>query len=406
MRPPTDYTSIDKDDFECKVLSHLGCRRVDYENLSEEDLDLLLAYWYMMQHEVMMHKQASSHIGKSIPPVYVDFYSSLSLGAVVFPRQWGGYWMAVADRSHAAIAIAFSQLFRHRKLFLDIGDASVESNEAPIIILNSKVVVDKSATELQPWESTFYPFDNTNQIIRLVQTLKHPNDPTRQGAYLLCLALFYHFLTFHEMGHIYLNHFNILRSQGELENNLAFYEISDSPPPKCLTASMSHLLELEADQWAMYQMLGKLKGSGNLLQINHNIGKDDFDLNNPVIQLRLFFIVHTVFSAIFANKFELKQYNKMRHPHPDVRFHYLFAQFQQHTDLWVKTGLITETVVEQIYEAIPMIVSDTHSLRDFLTISQSSSEKNKLKSYSNKEYLKEIQFQIETVSHSLDRIRH
>jgi hypothetical protein len=357
MRLPLNRSEADSDDFDCAIRSLTGCGRLDWSLLSEPDADLLLSYWDIVQREVEAMREAIASITKTpVPKIYVDFFTSNTANAVVFPRKYGGYWIGVSSGTHLVVTSALGHIFRHRELLPDIGNPSIENLIAPLHLVGQQVHAPQDPTPIEviDWSPQYFPLRHKSRLA----SAKQPKNPVRRSAYIVCIVAFFQYLALHEIGHIFKGHLELLRQRSV--SALAFSEqVGESW--NALTPIESQAIEVDADAWANSHILARWAASGNIIRYRELNFQNNDELNNPKLHLRLWFIIHGLFSWVFGHHTELASYDDKSHPHPDARFRSLFA--------WAcaNVGAFIDCKKHKlVWDCLPIIQADILALRKAL----------------------------------------
>lgn len=387
MKSPLNRSDADIDDFNQKMLETVGFPRTDLSSLPGPDADLLLTHWYMAQSEIESTRESLKEVlDIDLPVIYVDFYDCLSTQAIVTKRKYGGYWIGISTGTSLLIPSAFNTLFSHKHFLSDMGNSDLEKSDSPVIttggVISSQEV---QKTEEFAWDPTFKDFLSEDQRKRKqVQTAKRPLDPLRDFAYSICIANFYHFIALHELGHILRNHFKILTNNSGSGSNLYFAE-KINPYEENSDVIKAQSIEIDADLWASFQMWAKWNFSGNMIRYGQLTKYSSFDVNDALFHARLWFISLIVTSWAFGSESDLKFYDDKNHPHPDVRYRYLFAAL---------FNLLPPTFTEQkkeIYiEAAKYALSDVISARNLLIHSSLLTKGVLIPNFDDEYYNKEI----------------
>lgn len=359
MRVPIHRSAADADDFDSAIRLLTGCGRVDWAKLPVPDADLLVFYWDLVQSEVEASREAMALTADTpIPKIHVDFFDSDVANALVFPRKYGGYWIGISSGTHRIVTSALGHFFRHRDLVPDIGDASSEDLTEALHLAGQRVYTpqDPAPTELTDWSAHYRQLWQEDSLEnKVLASAKQPKDPVRRSAYLVCIIAFFHYLALHELGHIFRGHLALLRQRSG--SAMAFGE-QLLASGKILLPIESHAIEVDADTWANSQILARWGASGNIISYRKLDAGSDYELGDPKLYLRLWFIVHGLFSWIFGRYADLAEYDAKSHPHPDVRLRCLIA--------WsvAKAGALVDLEKQQLFrECLPLIRADALALR-------------------------------------------
>jgi hypothetical protein len=347
--------------FDLAVVSATGCHRLDLSALPRPDAENYLAMLHRMgqtaQTEVDTYEVKFNRPAEVVSIGLVD---DPSMNAFAMPRARGGYWIAVTSGLYLTLTTIYNNIFRHRRLFPDIGDGSVEAHEGRIVIDNtggySSARYDQAEFKWEPQVPDSWIPDGVPIGARELSamSMRQPNDPVRRLAYIACVTAAWDAIIAHEVGHIVQDHFILL---DDLAAPKALFEIP-SESREVESASLLQALEIEADSQAAGAVWTRWSHSGNILTYDTSAMLGDGALN-----LRLWFIATNALYWAFAShaRTGLSWFDAMSHPHPDVR---LSSNALLLHMIWTK--IFSDDKVAIVNDTWPAVVEDIVGLRDVL----------------------------------------